>query len=100
MTTPRLPGTVPDARSPIVTTQDLLTEAWRPGTAEPVAIHVRPEVLARFRAHTAVDRSSAAWGDDSRSPAARISLVVDDDIPAAPGYEIHRASPHATRRSA
>jgi hypothetical protein len=100
MTTPRLPGTGPDAPSPIVTTGDILAEAWRPGTAEPVAVHVRPEVLARLRAHTIIDRSSGAWRDGPRPPAARLPLVVDDRIPAAPGYEIHRASPHATRRSA
>ncbi|MGY1710796.1 hypothetical protein ACI8AC_14925 [Geodermatophilus sp. SYSU D00758] len=60
--------------------EQLLAEARRPGAAEPVAIHVRPELHGRMR--------TAAVGSDPPLP-----VVVDDDIPAFPGYEIHRAAP-------
>lgn len=68
---------------------DILSEAWRRGAARPVAIHVRKELLGLL-------------GDSDRpavvprpGPVDRtwVSLIVDDDIPPMPGYEIHRAPP-------
>ncbi|RFU22067.1 hypothetical protein [Geodermatophilus marinus] len=70
-----IPQTDTDALS-----EELLAEARRPGAAEPVAIHVRPELHCRMKA--------AAVGTDPPLP-----VVVDEEIPAFPGYEIHRAAP-------
>jgi hypothetical protein len=65
---------------------DILKEAWRPGVDEPVTIHVRPAVHARLLAEPgAAARRNAIAGGPRRIP-----VVVDDEIPAAPGYEIHR----------
>jgi hypothetical protein len=52
----------------------ILAEAVRPDAARPVAVHVRPEIY---------DLVAGRWSG--------IPLVVDDSIPARPGYEIHRA---------
>jgi len=67
--------------------RDVLSEAWRPGVAEPIAIHIHPGL-----------RTLLPWPvERSRGPGPRVPLVVDEGIPAVPGYEIHRAPPpHAT----
>ncbi len=79
--------------SPADTSGDLLREAWRPGTAEPVDIHVRPELCARLlRSRRTRPQSCAALRP---FPAKRLPLVVDDRIPAAPGFEVHRVPPGA-----
>jgi hypothetical protein len=71
---------------------DILREAWRPGTAEPVVVHVRPELGARLvESGRARNRGCAATG--SRRPCRPIPVLVDDQIPAAPGFEVHRAPP-------
>ncbi|WP_409330786.1 hypothetical protein [Trujillonella humicola] len=67
-------------------TRDILEEAWRPGTAPPVAVHVRPEVHARLVRQAGDGCSGSRIG----TPAA-LPLVVDEGIPAAPGFEVHRA---------
>jgi hypothetical protein len=68
---------------------DILSEACRPGVGEPLTIHIRPAIYARMRAET-----RPAWCHDRcRGAAARIPFVIDDGIPSAPGYEIHRAVP-------
>ena len=102
MTVTTLPGRRVHARSatpaggpaaPADTPGDLLREAWRPGTAEPVAIHVRPELCARLlRSRRTHPRSFPA---PRPFPPRRIPLVVDDGIPAAPGFEVHRVPPGA-----
>ncbi|MGY1683209.1 hypothetical protein [Geodermatophilus sp. SYSU D01176] len=102
MTVTTLPGRPVHARSggpaggpgaPADTPGDLLREAWRPGTAEPVAIHVRPELCARLlRSRRTRPRSCPAAGP---FPPRRIPLLVDDRIPAAPGFEVHRVPPGA-----
>ena len=66
---------------------DILTEAWRKGVGEPVSIHIRPAVYARM-----VTETHSSRAQESRV-AARIPFVIDDRIPSAPGYEIHRAAP-------
>ncbi len=76
------------------TSDDILTEAWRSGVAEPVAIHVRPEVHARLRAQAGLSRPPAALDADPVRRAG-IPFVIDEQIPIAPGYEIHRIPPHA-----
>ena len=77
---------------------DILVEAMRSDVAEAVAIHVRPElhVLISRQSEVAPPRrppgvASATW--------AGIRFVVDDQIPASPGYEIHRAPPPIPRRT-
>jgi hypothetical protein len=75
----------------------ILAEALRPGTARPVAVHVRPEVHRLLRrqvstAPLAVGAAADRWNG--------IRLVVDDQIPACPGYEIHRAVAPVTDRLA
>jgi hypothetical protein len=65
---------------------DILKEAWRPGVEEPVTIHVRPAVHARMLAEAGADARRNAIAGGPR----RIPVVVDDEIPLAPGYEIHR----------
>ncbi len=63
---------------------DILAEAYRQGAAAPVAIHVRPELGDLFRAEAA-----------GHLPPDPLLLVVDADLPASPGYEIHREPPRA-----
>ncbi len=81
------------AGSPADPSGDLLREAWRPGTAEPVAIHVRPELCARLLR----SRRTRPWSCPAPVPfpSRRIPLVVDDRIPTAPGFEVHRVPPGA-----
>jgi hypothetical protein len=61
---------------------DILTEAYRPGAAPPVAVHVRREL-----GDVLVHRLPPGV---SRPP---FPFVIDDELPAAPGYEIHRSAP-------
>jgi hypothetical protein len=60
--------------------EDILAAARRPGAAEPTEIHVRAALYKRLlqepRALVLLDG---------------IRLVVDEELPAFPGYEIHRA---------
>ncbi len=79
---------------------DILSEAWRPGAAEPVAIHVRPELQVRLGPELCPVRHSGSVTRHSLPPAARVPLVVDDRIPTIPGYEIHRAPPPAPTEAA
>ncbi|SFF15156.1 hypothetical protein SAMN05216574_109122 [Blastococcus tunisiensis] len=72
---------------------DILDEAVRPDAGKPVLIRVRPEIHARMcRPARPGDEQDAVLG---------IPLVVDDEIPPFPGYEIHRAvpPPHRPLRS-
>ena len=81
-------------KSPADASGDILREAWRPKTAEPVAIHVRPELCARLvAARDARPRRSPEPGP--LPPRRSIPLVVDDRIPTSPGFEVHRAAPGA-----
>lgn len=65
---------------------DILSEALRPDAGAPVLIHLRPELHAR------ICRCGPATGGQAEDPLG-IPVVVDDDIPAFPGYEIHRSVP-------
>ena len=97
-----VPARLSDGRAPAATTRsspstdieaDILAEARRSGVGEPVMIHIRPAVYARLLAD-----SPSALAPEHRTPgAARIHIVVDEGIPAAPGYEIYRAAPRRTR---
>jgi hypothetical protein len=68
---------------------DILSEACRPGVGEPVTIHIRPAVYARMLA----ERRPAGRQEGLPREATRVPFVIDDGIPSAPGYEIHRAVP-------
>jgi hypothetical protein len=59
---------------------DILAIARRVGAAEPVEIRVRPEV------HQDLQGTAAAPPADLDG----IPLVVDEELPAFPGYEVHR----------
>jgi hypothetical protein len=67
---------------------DLLAVARQAGAAEPVEIRVRPELYARIVQQA---RDEAVSEQDAPTDLADIPLVVDADLPAFPGYEIHRA---------
>jgi hypothetical protein len=69
--------------SPPDTRGDILAEALRAGAAEPVAVHVRPELFARL--------GPVPLREVTGLPT--IPLVVDDQLPRVPGYEVHRAAP-------
>ncbi|WP_116452307.1 hypothetical protein [Blastococcus litoris] len=62
---------------------DLLAEAFRAEAAPPVAIHLRPELRELLRAQAV----------GPAAPPSPLPLVVDDELPASPGYEIHREPP-------
>jgi hypothetical protein len=75
----------PGRPSPADMPGDILAETWRPGSAEPVAIHVRPELYARL----------SGPGRSALLSVGRPAVVIDDQIPTTPGYEIHRKPPAA-----
>jgi hypothetical protein len=81
-------GTTPHWAVPHMS-EDILATARRPGSAEPTEIHVRSAILARLMqdpvAPAAVDAQRGTGFLDG------IPLVVDEDVPACPGYEVHRA---------
>jgi hypothetical protein len=70
--------------------RDILAAALRWDAADPVAVHVRPEVRARMGPGplSRPPRTGTGQGDD-------IPVVVDDQLPRAPGYEVHRVAPPA-----
>jgi hypothetical protein len=71
---------------------DILSAAWRPDVVEPVAIHIRPELHAQLLQHREVSAlPGRAGGLLERS--ARVPVVIDEEIPSFPGFEIHRARP-------
>ena len=76
----------PQGTAPRDVRTDILSEALRPDAGTPVLIHLRPELHARICrcGPDATGRSEDPLG---------IPVVVDDDIPAFPGYEIHRSVP-------
>ena len=61
--------------------EDILATARRPGLAEPTEIHVRAALHARLLQEP-----------DALALLDGIRLVVDEELPAFPGYEIHRAT--------
>jgi hypothetical protein len=56
---------------------DILAAAWRPGLPAPTEIHVRPELVPLL--------------GSPRVEAPPVRVVVDEGIPAFPGYEVHRS---------
>jgi hypothetical protein len=76
---------------------DILAEAWRPGTAAPAAIHVRPEVAFRMVAQMTPSARATILEHGTVGHPNGILLVIDGTLPDYPGFEIHRAPP-TTRR--
>ena len=75
---------------------DILATAWSSAAAEPREIRVRPEVYHCILAELdPVERALVEERGLLGSPVG-IPLVVDDQLPAFPGFEIVRARPHAT----
>lgn len=61
---------------------DLYAQTWRADRADPTAVHLRPEVYARLHAQRPnIVEPCHLWG---------LTLVVDERLPAYPGFEIHR----------
>jgi hypothetical protein len=72
---------------------DILAVALLAGAAEPVVVHVRPEVHARIGPGPLCPDPTVR---DQRAATGRpisIPLVVDDQLPRTPGYEVHRVAP-------
>jgi hypothetical protein len=72
-------GTTPHWATPHMV-EDILAAARRPGVAEPTEIRIRAALYARL-----LQEPDALVLLDG------IPLVVDDQLPAFPGFEIHRA---------
>ena len=64
---------------------DILAAALRSDAAAPLVVHVRPEVHARM--------GSGPLSADPTGQGTCIPVVVDDELPRAPGYEVHRVPP-------
>jgi hypothetical protein len=63
--------------------------AWRPDAAPPREIRARSEVRDRILAQLPPDqRARAVVGGPAGVP-----LVLDDELPAFPGFEVVRARP-------
>ena len=69
---------------------DILAAALRSDAAAPLVVHVRPEVHARMGTRPLCAEPAAPAGQGTSIP-----VVVDDQLPRAPGYEIHRVPPAA-----
>ncbi len=81
--------------------EDVLAAARQSGAAEPTEIHVRSEL------HTRMLQEAAAHDVPVRVNERRdithldgIPLVVDEALPAFPGYEIHRVCVPVVRAAA
>lgn len=72
---------------------DVLSETWRPGAARPVAVHVRPELLARLPVELPRPGTGGTAGEGLAGALQDVPVVVDAEIPVTPGYEVHRAPP-------
>ncbi len=72
---------------------DILAIAHRPDAAEPCEIRVRSEVHSRLLQETSAGTRRIAIQHGTISHLDGIPLVIDDELPAHPGYEVHRASP-------
>lgn len=68
--------------------RDILDAAWSPELPPPTSIHVRPELHARMTSAVPAPRAE----DEPVRPELDVPLVVDDQIPLFPGYEIHRCA--------
>jgi hypothetical protein len=58
-------------------TGDILAVARQPGLPEPTEIHVRPELAPLLEPRASVEGLP-------------VRVVVDDEIPSFPGFEVHR----------
>jgi hypothetical protein len=68
---------------------DILAAARRPGAAEPTEIHVHVRIHTRL-----LHEADAPLVVDDRQRITAldgIRLVVDEEVPAFPGFEVHRA---------
>lgn len=68
--------------------RDVLAVAYRPGTAAPVEIRLRPELLHR------IGRQWIAYATRTRQLDVRV--VEDDRLPKFPGFEVVRTPPQET----
>jgi hypothetical protein len=83
------------------TLDDLLDAARGVGAAEPNQIRVRPELSARMQREAAWSRVPVTVdGRGGVSGLDGIPVAVDPELPAFPGYEIHRAGPGGVAHAA
>lgn len=76
------------------TIDDVLDAARGTGVADPSEICVRPELHDRMQREAAWSSASLTCDQDGAiSHVDGIPVVVDPELPAYPGYEIHRAGP-------
>ena len=83
------------------TLEDILAVARRPGAAAPREIHVRARIHDRI-VEEAVALGTTVSVDERRgiSSLDGIPLVVDEDLPAFPGFEVHRLCVPTARTAA
>jgi hypothetical protein len=78
------------------TVDDVLAAARSPGAAEPSEIHVRAALYAQMRREVVAGHAPVtADADGEISHLDGIPVLVDEGLPAFPGYEIHRTRPGA-----
>jgi hypothetical protein len=70
---------------------DIAHQAWRPGAAAPRSIHVRPELHRRIAVQAREHRATCV--SPGLGALCGVPLVVDDELPTFPGFEIHRVPP-------
>lgn len=78
--------------SPPDTWGDILAAAWQPDAPAPVAIHVSPVLHARLVPERDLPEvpGAAARALDRQ---AGVPVVLDEEVPEFPGFEVHRAPP-------
>ncbi len=81
-------GTAPSV-APSDAVADVLAVAWAPGCAPPREIRVRPELYQRLDERLCERPRPAAGGAGLLG----VPLVVDPELPRAPGFEVRRVPP-------
>ncbi len=76
---------------------DILAIACRTGAAAPREIRVRPELRDRMLAQMSPTDRRLVEQHGTIGGAAGVPLVVDEDLPLFPGFEIVRARPGSHR---
>lgn len=72
---------------------DILRQAWRPDVAAPREIRVRPELHARLAAQAREQAARDAGYLRPAGIAGLVPIVIDDQLPTYPGFEIYRERP-------
>jgi hypothetical protein len=83
------------------TLEDILAVARRPGAAAPREIHVRARIHERMVEEAAAGGATVSV-DEGRGIGSLdgIPVVVDEELPAFPGFEVHRVCVPPARSAA